>query len=85
MKEFIEVRQLVAMVLRRWPILLVGVVLGSVLGYVLPACGTCLPGHSRPGGGPVHPEFGVNTDICRRAAGANPCRTPPPALYTGNG
>lgn len=35
MKEFIEVRQLVAMVLRRWPILLVGVVLGSVLGYVL--------------------------------------------------
>ncbi len=35
MKEFVELRQLVAMVIRRWPILLVGVVLGAVMAHVL--------------------------------------------------
>lgn len=35
MKDFIEIRHLAAMILRRWPILLLGAVLGAALGYVL--------------------------------------------------
>jgi non-specific protein-tyrosine kinase len=35
MKEFIEIRQLMAIVIRRWPILLAGVALGVMLGAVI--------------------------------------------------